>query len=715
MVLTDKYTNQQVLGCLMKNPLLLVNHEVKVEDFGANKVAKIIFISIRNLFESGAKTLTPIEIDQDIERYEASATIYKQEKGLEVLKECYEISQEANFVYYYERLKKLTLLRVLGKKGYDISPYYKKEFDTLKEENETIARFDEATIDDILNYVEGNYNRIKQDFLNGRKEDEQAAKGIDELIDNLLAQPEIGVPICGNMYNTAMMGGRLGKFYVRSAASGAGKRIADYTPIPTPSGWRTVGDIKVGDYIFGKNGKPTRVLNVYKNIEKIWKITFADGRTIDCCGEHLWEYYTRGQRRVENTQTIYKRAQQLKNGFKLLSGKGWIFEIPTNEAVEYPEQFYNISPYEFGYKSSELVNNPQNRYELKKYLTGSIEQRLELLKGFLAANGSFDLKKEIDFVISDSRLAKDIIELCHSLGIVVYSEVKNGSFYSKIYCPNFICGEKKEVFKNRLGIVNIEPFEKKTSMTCFTVDAEDALYQVGDYIVTHNTRLAVFDACKICFPSYWSFETHSFVKEVQEDGHIRKPRKTLIITTELAKDEIQTMILAYLSGVNEAHILMGNYMEGELERVRFAARIMKKYQDYLYVDEISDPNLTNIQTSIRKFATIEKVKYVFFDYIFTSPSLLEQFSDAKLQESVALTLLSTQLKDLAKEYNLFVSSSTQVNAEAMNGEGFKSETSIRGSKGIIDLKLSRFEKQFSKVSEGELLESRKDKQTETDI
>ena len=59
MVLTDKYTNQQVLGCLMKNPLLLVNHEVKVEDFGANKVAKIIFISIRNLFESGAKMKLP--------------------------------------------------------------------------------------------------------------------------------------------------------------------------------------------------------------------------------------------------------------------------------------------------------------------------------------------------------------------------------------------------------------------------------------------------------------------------------------------------------------------------------------------------------------------------------------------------------------------------------------------------------------------------------
>lgn len=711
MVLTDKYTNQQVLGCLMKNPLLLVNHEVKVEDFGTNKVAKIIFISIRNLFESGAKTLTPIEIDQDIERYEASATIYKQEKGLEVLKECYEISQEANFVYYYERLKKLTLLRVLGKKGYDISPYYKKEFDTLKEENETITRFDEATIDDILNYVEGNYNRIKQDFLNGRKEDEQAAKGIDELIDSLLAQPEIGVPICGNMYNTAMMGGRLGKFYVRSAASGAGKRIADYTPIPTPSGWRTVGDIKVGDYIFGKNGKPTKVLNIYKNVEKIWKITFADGRTIDCCGEHLWEYYAQGHngfvKRVENTQTIYNRAQQLKNGFKDSCKYGWRFKIPINEAVEYSEKQFYPSPYimglilgdgNFRYNKSQkafsfsssneelsqyiadflkcklkksyeenynwyfqftnekkqrknvwveeiLKNYPElwnkkseEKFIPKDFLMGSVEQRLELLKGLLDTDGSIDLKGRINFTTISSQLAQNVIELCHSLGMITHLRIDTHRDYKasngKCYCVHIQCAKDKKTFlfnlsnkkeraeqytkngkrqnsKDRLSIVNIEPLEEETPMTCFTVDAEDALYQVGDFIVTHNTRLAVFDACKICFPSYWSFETHCFVKEVQEDGHIRKPRKTLLITTELAKDEIQTMILAYLSGVNEAHILMGNYIEGELERVRFAARIMKKYQDYLYVDEISDPNLTNIQASIRKFATIEKVKYVF--------------------------------------------------------------------------------------------------------
>lgn len=63
---------------------------------------------------------------------------------------------------------------------------------------------------------------------------------------------------------------------------------------------------------------------------------------------------------------------------------------------------------------------------------------------------------------------------------------------------------------------------------------------------------------------------------------------------------------------------------------------------------------------------------------------MEQFSSSKIREDVALTLLSTQLKDLAKQYNLFISSSTQVNAEAMNGDGFKGESCIRGSKGVAD-------------------------------
>ena len=150
MELTDKVLNRQILGCLMKNPLLLVDNEIVCEDFGTNRIARVIFISIQNLYKTGTRTITPLEVDQDVQRYEGSYVIYKQERGLEVVKESYEIAKEENFKTYFTKFKKLTLLRELKKKGYDISPYYKDDYESVREENETVERFEKASGEDIL-------------------------------------------------------------------------------------------------------------------------------------------------------------------------------------------------------------------------------------------------------------------------------------------------------------------------------------------------------------------------------------------------------------------------------------------------------------------------------------------------------------------------------------------------------------------------------------
>ena len=221
-------------------------------------------------------------------------------------------------------------------------------------------------------------------------------------------------------------------------------------------------------------------------------------------------------------------------------------------------------------------------------------------------------------------------------------------------------------------------------MTCFTVDADDCLFQVGDYIVTHNTRLAVFDACKIAYPEHYDAESKCFVTEFTSDGELRQPQKTLFITTEMDKTEIQTIMISYLSGVNEKHILTAQYEEDEEERILYAERIMEKYQDYFYLEEISDPNLTNVEALIKRYVSIEEVKVIFFDYIFTSPSLLAQFSGAKIREDSALGLMANQLKQIAKDYNVFIMSSTQVNGEGMVNEGFKDERCLRGAKSLAD-------------------------------
>ena len=90
--------------------------------------------------------------------------------------------------------------------------------------------------------------------------------------------------------------------------------------------------------------------------------------------------------------------------------------------------------------------------------------------------------------------------------------------------------------------------------------------------------------------------------------------------------------------------------------------------------------------TIRKYATVDNVKYVFFDYIHSTASMMAQFSRNNLREDVILMMMANQLKQVAKDYGLFIFSATQVNALAMNDEemAFKDEKTIRGAKSIAD-------------------------------
>ena len=202
-----------------------------------------------------------------------------------------------------------------------------------------------------------------------------------------------------------------------------------------------------------------------------------------------------------------------------------------------------------------------------------------------------------------------------------------------------------------------------------------------------KTRTAVFDACRLAYPKRWSEDKHSFIVETDRKTKAPRPaRKVLFIVTEMDKEELQTIMLAYLSGVNEDHIIRGDYtVPGEELRVKYAAKIMQEYSGYFIVEEISEPDLNNVQSTIKKYATVDDVKYVFFDYIHTTANLVAQFAKNHLREDVVLMLLANELKQLAKDYNLFIFSATQVNALAMGDEGeFKNEMSIRGSKAVAD-------------------------------
>lgn len=194
---------------------------------------------------------------------------------------------------------------------------------------------------------------------------------------------------------------------------------------------------------------------------------------------------------------------------------------------------------------------------------------------------------------------------------------------------------------------------------------------------TSKSRQAVGDACYLAYPICWNNEKNKW-------DFTGATEKVLYIMTEQEIDEIQTMILAYLSGVNESKILHASYNEEEQKRITIAAQLMKEYNN-LYLTEMPDPNIAQIKQVIREMVRQHNIGYVFYDYIFSSPTLLNEFRDLKLREDQVLGMFAAELKTLAVEQNIFLLTSTQTNVKGEDeNREVKNESVLRGQIGPLN-------------------------------
>lgn len=236
---------------------------------------------------------------------------------------------------------------------------------------------------------------------------------------------------------------------------GLGKALDDNTILPTPSGLKKVKDIKLGDQLFGKNGKPTNVIGVYKHKNKTaYKVTLSDTRSFICCDEHLIPFLSQNSEKIQS-KPLKEIITDRKNGK--------VYQIPTCEAVEYAEKNHPIKPYDIG-----ILHGVKNGIP-EEYIFDSIENRTELLKGIADSS-----KKKINLTTTE---IQQIQRIMWSLG-------KHCS-YKKLFETDF-----QNIKSDKITITDIEPMSKR-DMTCFEVDAEDKLFLINDYIVTHNTAITL--------------------------------------------------------------------------------------------------------------------------------------------------------------------------------------------------------------------------------
>ena len=231
----DAPSTIQLIGCIYKNPYLMDNegeYFFSEEDF-PNDFHRVVFGAAYNLWKMGAKNLSVKAVEDYLMTHPKEQGIYRAGNGPTWLKQAIAEADLSNFDYYYSRVKKMTLLREFSNIGVNVSDIFDADnlIDSEKKERQN-KYLDKLTLNEIADLIEEKVNNIRREYVdNSTDEAVSAATGIDDLFESLSQKPDMGQPMYGNYINMITRGMRLGKFFLRSAASGVGKSrtmIADF-------------------------------------------------------------------------------------------------------------------------------------------------------------------------------------------------------------------------------------------------------------------------------------------------------------------------------------------------------------------------------------------------------------------------------------------------------------------------------------------------------
>lgn len=204
----------------------------------------------------------------------------------------------------------------------------------------------------------------------------QVSTGSTNLVDNDTCLTQItdfttkAVPFTPTPWpdlNQIIGGWKPGGLYIIAARPGVGKALALNTPIPTPTGWTTMGDIKAGDKVLGLDGKPTTVTFATEVMydHPCYIITFSDGETIVADADHRWITETRASRKAACAEKKYAHTspharkqrqhypsvittKQIAETVRTKDGRA-NHTLPDVTPIQLPEANLPIDPYVLGY------------------------------------------------------------------------------------------------------------------------------------------------------------------------------------------------------------------------------------------------------------------------------------------------------------------------------------------------------------------------------
>ena len=515
----------------------------------------------------------------------------------------------------------------------------------------------------------------------------------------------VGVPTGFADLDALTNGLHPGQLIIVAARPAIGKALALDTPIPTPTGWTTMGEIQPGDEVLDDQGRPTRVVAVSETWtgRPCYLVSFSDGSSIVADEEHEWLTETRASRKsAQAAATGYNRMRNQRTFAEVRTTRdiAETLRCPTKDArlnhsivntrpLDLPEIDLPIAPYVLGvwlgdgtsaaahFTSADpeipmfieaeglgldeaeailrSVGVLDNKHIPPAYLRASEVQRRALLSGLLDTDGTVTSQGNVQLTTTSRRLARDAYELVVSLGYRCSISTKrvNGRTEATSTAFNLNFTTLDEVFRlPRKALLHKERMAGKSAA------------RIGNRFITRVTPvpsvpvrcIQVSNDSHLYLAGRAMIPTHNstLAVDIARSASIKNGLTSVIFSLEMGRNEILMRLLSAEAQIALHHMRSGNMSDADWQKLATKMGVVSEAP--LFIDD--SPNLTmmEIRAKCRRLKQRHDLRLVVVDYmqLMTSGKKVE----SRQQE---VSEFSRSLKLLAKELDVPVIAVSQLN------------------------------------------------------
>lgn len=612
---------------------------------------------------------------------------------------------------------------------------------------------------DLLDEAEKSIFKIQE-----RKKSIKQPEPIDRLCHNMMDimerlnsgdQKMLGIPTGFRVLDTWTLGMEKGDLWVIAGRPSMGKAQPLYSRVRTIGGWKTMGEINVGDELASIDGTKNYVRHVWDRGElPIYRVTFIDGRTVDCAGDHLWEVVCSRWSKKEQVITTTELAAHLKVsrnagriGIPLLTSEEKWMRLPIDpyvlgvllgdgdfcgstpritsadkDLIDRVRQKLNpayevrklSTKYGYSIRQKKMKKHRQNKYTLalKKlklhgttssekfipqiYKNGSSSQRRELLKGLIDTDGTVEKDGAIRFYSVSKTLATDFISIANSLGARCSihekeTRLKGIKFMSYVVCVMSNHQEQfVELSRKKNRLPTNHKYAGQRKLNVVSVEKISS-GKCKCITVSHPRGLYFTD-------NYVPTHNSAFVNCIEM--FVSQEHGVLTFTPEMTETQKVMRYTSLVGHIDHHTLRKGKYSKNDWETSVNA--LGKLSQRKLWIDDTGSLGLPELKSKIIRYKAKHDIRLVVVDYL----QKMKLPPSNEMHQEESLGQITGDLKALSKELGITTIVLSQFSRETEKAEGKRPNMGhLRGSGRIeqdadVILMLYRPEKYHMKTYNG---------------